>query len=162
MRAQAIFSCCVQESSAGTEHVGLAGDGACASALVGAASNVKTAMSRKQGRMENRPGSKGGSHFRIMLCLREPTTNCTADWAQILVIELDPRDPLQRFEDGQSASITKLIVGISAILIVAALLGGGFYWYLSKRPNYAPVYANLGIASLPTTVELQPQVSEST
>src|SRR6516162_10019528 len=58
MRAQAIFSCCVQESSAGTEHVGLASDGACASALVGAASNVKTAMARKRGRMENRPGSK--------------------------------------------------------------------------------------------------------
>src|SRR6516225_313158 len=70
MRAQAIFSCCVQVSAAGTEHGGLAGDGACASALVGAASNVKTAMARKRGRMENRPGSKGQPSWHDALAAR--------------------------------------------------------------------------------------------
>src|SRR5690348_16948217 len=73
------------------------------------------------------------------------------------MIELDPQDRLQRFDENRSSSLTKIMVGI---LIVVALFGGGFlYWYhLSQRPNYAHVYANLGIAPLPPTVELQPQV----
>jgi len=75
------------------------------------------------------------------------------------MIELDPQDRLQRFDESRFSSLTKITVGVWAILIVA-LFGGGFlYWYhLSQGPNYAHVYANLGIAPLPPTVELQPQV----
>src|SRR6266436_5124801 len=73
------------------------------------------------------------------------------------MIELDPQERLQRLDESRDSSLTKIIV---SILIVVALFGGGFlYWYnLSQRPNYAHVYANLGIAHLPPTVELQPQV----
>jgi hypothetical protein len=76
------------------------------------------------------------------------------------MIKLDPEDRLGRFDESRFSSFTKIMVGISTILIVVALFGGGFlYWYhVSQRPNYAHVYGNLGIASLPATVELQPQV----
>jgi aspartyl protease family protein len=50
------------------------------------------------------------------------------------------------------------MVAISAVLIVVALFGGGLAYWLSQRANYSHVYAALGIASLPSTVELQPQV----
>jgi aspartyl protease family protein len=71
------------------------------------------------------------------------------------MIELDPQDRLQRFGESRSSSFTKIMIG----MIVVALFGGGgfFYWY-SQRTNYAHVYASLGIASLPSTVELQPQI----
>src|SRR5437660_11605661 len=72
------------------------------------------------------------------------------------MIELDPEDRLQRFSESRSPSFTKIMVS----MIVAVLFGGGFlYWYYqSQRPNYSHVYASLGIASLPPTVELQPQI----
>jgi hypothetical protein len=71
------------------------------------------------------------------------------------MIELDPQDRLQRFGESRPSSFTKIMIG----MIVVALFGGGgfFYWY-SQRSNYAHVYASLGIASLPSAVELQPQI----
>src|SRR5258708_37483740 len=80
---------------------------------------------------------------------------------QMPMIELDPQDRLHRFDESRSSYSTKIMLGIWTILIVVALFGGGFffYWYhLSQRPNYAHVYANLGIAPLSPTVEPQPQV----
>jgi clan AA aspartic protease (TIGR02281 family) len=71
------------------------------------------------------------------------------------MLELDPLARLQ----------AKIFVW--TISIVAALFGGGFlYWYHREppppippsRPIYADVYANLGIAPLPTTVQHKPQV----
>jgi clan AA aspartic protease (TIGR02281 family) len=74
------------------------------------------------------------------------------------MIELDPRDRLPRFDERRFSPFAKIMIAISTVLIVVALLGGGFVYWFSQRPNYSHVYAALGIASLPSTVELQPQV----
>jgi aspartyl protease family protein len=75
------------------------------------------------------------------------------------LVELDPRDRLPHFDESTSSSFPKIVVVICTALIVAVLLGGGLYWYLlSQRSNYARVYADLGIQSLPPSIEFRPQV----
>jgi hypothetical protein len=73
-------------------------------------------------------------------------------------LELDPRDRIPHLDESRFHSLAKLRVWI--IIIVIALFGGlGFYWYhFSQRPNYSEVYTQLGISSLPATLELQPEV----
>jgi aspartyl protease family protein len=70
------------------------------------------------------------------------------------MIELDPRDRIS-YSDPRQFPIFAIIVG--AIVIVGC--GAFFYWqYLGQRPNYTEVYRQLGILSLPTTIQALPQV----
>jgi clan AA aspartic protease (TIGR02281 family) len=69
------------------------------------------------------------------------------------MIELDPRDRLP-YPNRRKFPVFTMIGAI-------AVLGGSgfFYWqYVAQRSNHIEIYRQLGISSLPATVELLPQV----
>jgi hypothetical protein len=70
------------------------------------------------------------------------------------MIELDPRDRLS-YPHPRRFPIFAIIIGA-----IAVLGSGGFiYWhYVAQRSNYIEIYRQLGISSLPATVEFLPQV----
>jgi hypothetical protein len=69
------------------------------------------------------------------------------------MIKLNPESRLPHYED-HSFSV------ILIVMAVIAVLGGGFlYWYfVPQKKDYTAVYAQLGIAQLPTKIEHQPQI----
>jgi tetratricopeptide (TPR) repeat protein len=70
------------------------------------------------------------------------------------MIELDPRDRLS-YSNPHKSPVFAMIIGAIAVLGC----GGFFYWkYVAQRPNHIEIYRQLGISSLPATLELLPQV----